>query len=127
MFEKSMVNPQAVPKDETLKQTQIPYNPTFLKQYELLGLKDIPYKINTFHQIGWPDPYPSEDFFTTKTCQPKNKDDLVYDENRLNPGEIPFCVFLPRPEMMFKMMRACVELGPDEALWCEQMQKLKFE
>ena len=56
------------------------YNIKYLKKYGLADEKDKDesYLINSFKQIGWPDPFPEENIFKTKFKSPKTISDPVY-------------------------------------------------
>lgn len=92
----------------------------YLKKYDLYDTCDCPHNINTFAQIGWPDPFPKENSFTSKISKPTSINDLVYDKNRLFPRKLPKQVYIPRKELMLKMMRACVGVKEEEQVWVEQ-------
>ena len=47
-----------------------------------------------------------------------DNDDLVYDPSRMT--KAPWTVYIPRPEMMLKIMRACIDVGPGDILWSEK-------
>ena len=47
----------------------------------------------------------------------KEQNKLVYAKQRFQPNTSPFCIFIPRREMMFKMMRACIEVKTANDLW----------
>ncbi len=49
--------------------------------------------------------------------EPNGIDDLVYDDCRLIKGFIPWALYIPRREIMFKMMRACVGVKEKAQLW----------
>lgn len=68
------------------------------------------------------DPFPEENWAEKKFKAPKY-DVLVYDRKRLKAGESPFCVFLPTKNIMFKMMRACVEVSDEADLWINNVAK----
>ena len=93
-----------VPNDHTLDLAGHIDN-HFLKKYDLYYSEDKPYLINSFEQINWPDPFPREDGFKTKIINPSKNTDFVYKNEFINnPKKSPHTIFIPRPEMMFKMM-----------------------
>ena len=94
----------------------------FLKKYELWDDDDKDYRINCFEQIGWTDPFPKENLFKSKFSKPDDIDNLVYAKSRFNPDEPPQVVYIPRREMMFKMMRACIEVKNTEELWVQNSE-----
>ena len=75
-----------------------------------MDTKDKTYLINSFEQISFPDPYPSENLFLSSCLPPKDRDDIVYDKCRFFKNKAPYVLYIPRKEMMFKMMRACVNV-----------------
>ena len=42
---------------------------------------------------------------------------MVYDISRIGTKNSPFVVYVPRPEMMFKIMRACINVSDPGELW----------
>ena len=93
-----------------------------MKRYNLYDHEDKDYRINSFEQIGWNDPFPEENIFKSK-CErtkvvPKDKpNELVFSKSRFLPNTSPWCIFIPRPEMMFKIMRACICVDNANELW----------
>lgn len=75
------------------------------------------YLINSFQTIGWPDPF-QDDFKCVKGSLedginlkiPTDTMDLVYDENRYFEESSPNFIYIPRKEVMLKIMRACIGL-----------------
>lgn len=56
-----------------------------------------------------------------KSCAiPKKIDDLVYAKTRYIPNFAPFCIYIPKTELMFKMMRACIGIKDPKDLWFNQ-------
>ena len=51
------------------------------------------------------------------TKVPKSVNDFVYAPSRKVPNTPPIVVYVPRPEMMLKMMRACIEVKDPDGLW----------
>jgi hypothetical protein len=76
-----------------------------------------PYNINSFQQVGMAEPFPDDDFGKSDFIIPKVKEDLVYDESRFKKGESPKCIYVPSPILMFKIMRACINVIKKEDLW----------
>lgn len=89
-----------------------------MKNYEIYDEKDSYHKINSFEFVGLPDPYPAENKFKTQIKRPKSISDLVYKKSRLIKGYIPYAIYIPRAEIMFKIMRACINVEKKEDLWC---------
>ena len=48
---------------------------------------------------------------------PELPDDLVYAKSRYMAEHSPYQVYIPRSEMMIKLMRACVGVTKIEDLW----------
>lgn len=74
-----------------------------------------PWNINSLRTIGWSDPFPKEaklleggyfDSRHAKIC--KDEFDLIYPEYRLKEDLVPLQMFIPRREIMFKLMRSCI-------------------
>jgi len=89
------------------------------------------YSINFFEEIGWFDPFPANSFLTD-----------VYDESELTglditeniypasrtccPNHYPSAIYLPKRELMFAMMRACVGVDSQKDLFFNRFVK-KFD
>ena len=86
----------------------------------------VPYQVNGFFQLGINDPYP-EDIVSLKGSRGDNdpyllglfEDDsaLVYNSDRYVLDCSPLMIYVPRKEVMFKMMRACVKVDRPDELW----------
>ena len=83
-----------------------------------------PFVINSFQTIGWSDPFPQDDEFIIGSLDdgdnlvvPEAPLDLVYEESRYMPEFSPLCIYVPKKEIMLKMMRACVEVKKPDNLW----------
>ena len=83
-----------------------------------------PFVINSFQTIGWSDPFPHDDEFIIGSLDdgdnlvvPEEPLDLVYAESRYTPDHSPLCIYVPKKEIMLKMMRACVEVKKPDNLW----------
>ena len=61
------------------------------------------------------DPFP--DSYAPEFKGPKNVCDLVYSKSRYNADQSPNCIYFPSRYLMFKMMRACVDVNKKEDLW----------
>ena len=64
------------------------------------------------------DPFPDED----KTedyikVLPKDCDDMVYTDCRFCKGDSPKCIYFPSRYVMFKLMRACIDVYAKQDLW----------
>lgn len=94
--------------------------PDFLNKYDLADkLKNLyVYNINSFTQIGLEDPWPDDedivkgsldDIDPAVYTMPVKVTDLVYKKSRYESSvESPTQVYIPRKEIMLKLMRACV-------------------
>jgi hypothetical protein len=51
---------------------------------------------------------------------PTAVDDWVYSESRYIDGFSPYVIYVPKKEIMLKMMRACIEVKKEEDLWINQ-------
>ena len=58
--------------------------------------------ITSFSQIGWKDPFPDED--NEDKNIPETVDVPVYPEWRYVKGFTPYVVYIPRKQVMFKLM-----------------------
>ena len=65
----------------------------------------------------WPDPFPHEQGYKSKAKQPVEAHDQVYNPVRFHGGKIPYLVYIPRAELMFKIMRACLGVTQIDQLW----------
>ena len=97
-----------IPNTQTLKDSEPSLY--YITKYDMLDLRDVHYKINTFSQINFPDPFPKENTFKSKRGPPKDMEDQVYLPECFRGWETPFCYYLPRKEMMFKLMRGCINV-----------------
>ena len=84
--------------------------------------------VNSFWEVGMQDPFPDDedliigsvddvpDDFKLPTCPT----DMVYPDSRYIDGNSPVAVYIPTPEVMLKMMRACIEVKDPKDLWIHQ-------
>ena len=86
----------------------------FLNKEEIV---DCSYNITSFEQLGWKDPYPNENRIKAKWKNPEKIDDLVYKKARFQNNFIPQVVYVPRKDIMFKIMRACIEVKSEQDFW----------
>ena len=81
------------------------------------------YVIASFLKIGWSDPYAFEelnnDLYGEVHKQKLNLeiDTPVYNMRRLVPNESPACLWMPKKELMVKLMRACINCRTKSDLW----------
>lgn len=72
--------------------------------------------INSFWNIGWPDPFPDEHSAIDQDFL-RDKKELVYHKTRFVPDYSPPVVFIPNKIVMAKLMRACLGVTEIEELW----------
>ena len=118
--------------EETLKASKL--SKDFIKKYRILDGahgEAFPWGVNTFNQIGWDDPFPedakvggtSEEIGSDITADTKYTD-WTYPESRFVEGFGPYCIYVPRAELMLKIMRACINVKVPEDLWINAAYKL---
>jgi len=95
----------------------------FLIKYKMIGEKNV-FNINSFSTVAWSDPFPNDDKLITGSLDdgddiklPEKVDDWVYPESRYIKGFSPYVIYIPKKEIMLKMMRACIEVKKPEHLW----------
>ena len=116
-FGERMKNKFKPPQDITLRESKINMDAEFLKKYDLWDYDDKDYRINCFEQIGWTDPFPKEDLFKSKCTKPTDLHYQVYKKSRYTHDVPPQTIYIPRREIMFKMMTACVGVKEIDDLW----------
>ena len=107
---------------ETLANSRVTRD--FLKKYDLIE-KNKSFLVNSFWMIGWDDPFPDDDEFIIGSIDdpapdlksPEAADDWVYPEFRYVEGNAPNQIYIPRKEIMLKIMRACIGVKNPEDLW----------
>ena len=86
------------------------------EKYAILHENDKKFTINSFEQIGWLDPYRDE-----KTEgnfeKPTSIYDHIYGSDRMKEGFVPYVIYLPKKTIMFKIMRACIDIKDEKELW----------
>ena len=102
-------------------------SPDFLVTYNLADTLPLqPFNINSFLQIGIDDPFADDDEKYKGSIDdvdpdlfklPVKADDLVYAQSRYIQGFSPYCIYIPRREIMFKLMRACIAVSDPSDLW----------
>ena len=84
------------------------------------------YNINSFMQIGLEDPWPEDEKIITGSLDdidpkvykiPTKVEDDVYAAYRYINGSSPTVVYIPRKEIMLKLMRACIDVKNPKDLW----------
>ena len=93
-----------------------------------------PHTINSFQTIGWPDPFPDDFVHVKGTVKdgdnlriPKHFEDLVYAKQRYNKDYSPACLYLPKKEIMLKMMRACIGVKKRSEFWLSTKKLVRRE
>lgn len=93
-------------------------HPNFAKSYKAIFGKPLTaFNINSYNQIGLIDP------FAKKLAEPKNKPVLkdvanfIYPTSKFDVSESPKVMYIPNVEMMFKLMRSCVNIDQVEAIF----------
>ena len=82
--------------------------------------KGVHHKISSFFDIGWCDPFTDESpngLDLIKSIKLPSCADLVYHESRYNESYSPYVVYLPTEDVMFKLMRACLDCHEVGDLW----------
>ena len=74
------------------------------------------FHISTFEQIGFFDPFPKE-HMCTNFYVPTDEDDEVYLRDSSTKFNPPLLHYTPSRKMMFKIMRACIDIDDKEDLW----------
>ena len=57
--------------------------------------------------MSWKDPFPDK---ISNFIIPREINDLVYHEKRMLKGITPMAIFIPKKEVLFKLMRACIQI-----------------
>ena len=100
-------------------------NPNFTKSYKaIFGKPRTTFNIQSYNQIGLIDP------FAKKLSEPKSKPvladvaDFIYPMSKFDLAESPKVIYIPSVELMFKLMRSCVNIDKVdeiyEILWSEE-------
>lgn len=106
----------------TLENSKIPSD--FLVKYDIV--EDYkPFLINSFRTVGWSDPFPDEgetiigsrleeflNLFVHEDAQ-----DLVYEPSRYCKEHSPLHLYVPKKEVMLKIMRACIGVNKITDFW----------
>ena len=78
-----------------------------------------PWLVNSFWNIGWPDPFPDDHSSIDREFL-MDRDTPVYHESRYNSQSSPIAVWIPSKLVLIKMMRACMGCENEEDLWIFQ-------
>ena len=100
-------------------------NARFYEKYEMNVEQPLSNNINSFEQIAWIDPYPQETDVTDDLFKvPLYTEDLIYEHGRYHEEYQPLMIYIPRKDVMMKLMRACIGIKNERELWFEG-QKIK--
>lgn len=95
----------------------------FLRKYDAVDEYKI-HCINSFQTIGWADPFPDDDKKVDGSindghnlCIPFGPSDLVYPESKYIEEFPPLQIYIPKKEIMLKLMRASISVSTPEELW----------
>ena len=86
-----------------------------MKKYDLLEEETQDFLINSFHRIGWIDPFPNEEIMMNND-EDKGVNEMVsenpkisiYPSIRVYGKNSPQQIYIPNKAVMFKIMRACI-------------------
>ena len=107
-------------------------DPNFLIKYGFVeNINDLKqFNINSFKQIGFPDPFYNTDYLKQAVDDSSlvkffsETTDLVYPDKWYKLENSPLCIYIPRKELMFKIMRGCIGVTKENELWFNQAQIL---
>jgi hypothetical protein len=88
----------------------------FYEHYQVSIKRAKHFNIQSFSQLGLPDPFPTEPMEMDFPI-PEDEDMLVYRGNRYCEDNSPNMLIIPSRMVMFKIMRACVGVKNKEDLW----------
>ena len=101
---------------------------------DFLGMNDIEiepkkFNINSFSQIGMVDPFPFENKYEREhpLVVPVSINDMVYDYKRYYPANSVPQIYIPRKELMYKLMRACMGVEDASELWFNRNEEPTVE
>ena len=122
-FKRTSIN-EGYPLDKTIVNADISAKffdvfKTFETGEPFLTSKVRPYVINSFEEIGWPDPFPDK----IVKCMELDPMIPVYQKERLTGPNSPPCIYLPNDELFMKMLRACINVKFIEELWINNKEK----
>ena len=84
------------------------------------------FHISSFDQIGFHDPFPKEDNksdFTLPESHTTNTTNEISPGTSQNQNQSPMLRYFPSKIIMFKIMRACIDVEDTEDLWYMQLQR----
>jgi hypothetical protein len=75
------------------------------------------FNINSFHKIGWADPFPEEtylmnnliDIYSNERIE-SNSNEFVYPKHRILSDKCPHPIYITNKALCFKIMRACISI-----------------
>ena len=102
-----------------------------VQKYDLTEGQGQSFLINSFHKIGWQDPFPSEDNkeFDEIDIDLNEKiasDPLqtnIYSSDKITGGESPMMMYIPNKLIMFKLMRSCIDVVEHFDLWVIEQEQ----
>ena len=108
--------------EETMENSKLARD--FLIKYKMTDKTEQVFLINSFWSLGWPDPYPNDEDLLIGSADdvprdfrlPLKPSDDVYAPSRYI-QQSPYCIYIPKKEVMLKIMRACVAVKDPADLW----------
>ena len=101
----------------------------YLDKYDL-NQDNRSWLVNYFEEIGWFDPLPSMSFMTNVYEPQDDENDCnfhVYPPSRMT-EEMPRPIYIPKKELMFIMMRSCIDIRKPEDLWVNKFtERIDYE
>ena len=94
----------------------------FMDKFKSIFKMPIGMHIVAFEQIGFHDPFPCEPN-QTNFVLPKTFSDEVYKFKRGDAGQSPFLHYFPSQAILFKIMRACIDIQYVDDLWYKRLMK----
>ena len=100
----------------------------FKQKYDFIfKCKPTTFNIYNLNQVGICDPFKIENISGSQKkfsfVPPQIEGELVYDKCRYMEGYGPKCIFIPSKQIMFKLMRACVDVQDESELWFNRKQE----
>lgn len=133
----NIANNDQIPTDHTQENSKLPKD--FLVKYDLATKPEemLPHHINCFHHMAMQDPFTDDhlhikgslhdfqvhvDEYKEENINDVEADPykLVYNSARYVHNMSPLCLYLPRKEILFKLMRACLGVRVMKDIWYER-------
>ena len=100
----------------------------FIQKYDFIKKERLVFLVNSFWEIGMADPFPDDEDLVIGSVDdvpddfkiPTKVNDYVYGPTRYIEGNSPVCIYIPAPEIMLKIMRACIDCKNTDELWFNQ-------